>query len=173
MVQLVEMIYQSSSCLSLCLISLILILGRGDSKAQRLAFQPKMPHIHHFATCFLHFFWYLPSKSNTSPFFSLDVLVVLLYPGKSDTSHHFTPFFPAQEPCVAHTHGGAPTIPLLWSQGTQVRPSTRGEWGFLMGTQPARWTYLRDVGGFNGNTIGIEWKMPFFPPFLGIGHPQF
>ena len=98
MVQLVEMIYQSSSCLSLCLISLILILGRGDSKAQRLAFQPKMPHIHHFATCFLHFFWYLPSKSNTSPFFSLDVLVVLLYPGKSDTSHHFTPFFPAQEP---------------------------------------------------------------------------
>ena len=49
------------------LLSLILILGRGDSKAQRLAFQPKMPHIHHFATWFLHFFWYLPPKSNTFP----------------------------------------------------------------------------------------------------------
>jgi hypothetical protein len=36
-----------------------------------------------------------------------------------------------------------------------------------MGTQPARWTYLRDVGGFNGNTIGIEWKTPFFFPLFG------
>ena len=173
MVQLVEMIYQSSSCLSLCLISLILILGRGDSKAQRLAFQPKMPHIHHFATCFLHFFWYLPSKSNTSPLFLFGCFggITVSWKIRHFTSLH--PILPSAGACVAHTHGGAPTIPLLWSQGTQVRPSTRGEWGFLMGTQPARWTYLRDVGGFNGNTIGIEWKMPFFPPFLGIGHPQF
>jgi len=89
---------------------------------------------------------------------------------------HFTslhPILPSAGACVAHTHGGAPTTPLLWSQGTQVRPS-RGEWGFLMGTQPARWTYLRDVGGFNGNTIGIEWKTPFFfPPFWGLVIPNF